>query len=109
MLASQTGRVARWFVYYPHASVVHHGQRSVRQNSVRNLPQFYRSYCVFYRKHHPHNRVGLRILGNHPVGSGRQERIVDGSNVAGQGAEQRNQARNMRASYRQVLRLLSSL
>jgi len=38
-------------VYNPSVSVVHLGEHSVNQNPERNLPQFYRSYVQFYRKH----------------------------------------------------------
>jgi len=41
-----------WRLYYnPEASITHLGEHSTNQNPRRNLPQFYRSYCQFYRKH----------------------------------------------------------
>lgn len=56
-------RQAGWrIVYYPDLAVVHHGQHSMRQQPVRNLPHFYRSYCHFYRKHHTSNLIGLPLL-----------------------------------------------
>jgi len=39
-------------VYNPTVSIIHLGQHSVSQNPGRSLPEFYRSYCQFYRKHH---------------------------------------------------------
>lgn len=49
-------------VYYPHAGIIHHGQHSVRQQPTSNLPHLYRSYCHFYRKHHPKYGLGLLVL-----------------------------------------------
>lgn len=46
--AQQHGRTSH---YVPTAAIVHLGQHSMDQNPRRNLPQFYRSYCQFYRKH----------------------------------------------------------
>jgi len=46
-------------VYYPDVTIVHHGQHSMRQQPSQSLPQFYRSYCRFYRKHHPRHYLGL--------------------------------------------------
>lgn len=54
---------AGWrIVYYPDLAVVHHGQHRARQQPVRNLPHFYRSYCHFYRKHRTSNLIGLPVL-----------------------------------------------
>jgi len=45
-------RRAGWrVVYNPQVSIIHLGEHSVNQNPQRNLPQFYRSYVQFYRKH----------------------------------------------------------
>jgi N-acetylglucosaminyl-diphospho-decaprenol L-rhamnosyltransferase len=38
-------------VYNPTVTITHLGQHSVSQDPKRNLPEFYRSYCQFYRKH----------------------------------------------------------
>ena len=102
---------AGWrIVYYPNAGVVHYGQHSVRQNPVRSLPQFYKSYCLFYRKHYPHNRVGLRTLkGIIALAAVVRIGLWTIRTWQASGQEQRNQSRNMRAGYSQVLRVLASL
>jgi GT2 family glycosyltransferase len=43
---------AGWrIIYNPQISLTHLGEHSVNQNPQRNLPQFYRSYVQFNRKH----------------------------------------------------------
>ena len=56
-------RRAGWrVIYLPQASVTHLGEHSVNQNPQRNLPQLYRSYCQFYRKHFSTAPLRLGLL-----------------------------------------------
>jgi N-acetylglucosaminyl-diphospho-decaprenol L-rhamnosyltransferase len=57
--ARQQGRTS-W--YLPTATITHLGQHSMDQNPGRNLPQFYRSYCQFYRKHQAPGRLRRGLL-----------------------------------------------
>jgi GT2 family glycosyltransferase len=46
-------RRAGWrIVYDPRIRVTHLGEHSVYQAPARNLPQLYRSWCQYFRKHH---------------------------------------------------------
>lgn len=96
-------------VYYPHAAIIHHGQHSTRQYPARNLPHLYRSYCRFYRKHHPERGLGLSALkavialaSTLRIGLWAVRTWRSGENEA------REQGWRMIAGHRQVLRELSS-
>jgi N-acetylglucosaminyl-diphospho-decaprenol L-rhamnosyltransferase len=101
---------AGWHVVYdPLVSVTHLGEHSVNQNPQRNLPQFYRSYIQFYRKHFSLAPVRLGLL----------KAIIATAALVRIGLWQlralrrlgptRLQARAMRAGYGQVLRELPGL
>jgi GT2 family glycosyltransferase len=49
-------------VYYPYAEIIHLGEHSVNQNPERNLPQFYKSYCLFVRKRAESARMKMLFL-----------------------------------------------
>lgn len=52
-----------WVIaYHPGGTVVHLGEHSVNQNPERNIPQFYSSYILFYRKHHPGTPIKVFLL-----------------------------------------------
>ena len=58
-------RQGRASMYLPTAVIVHLGQHSMDQNPARNLPQYYHSYCQFYRKHQapgPGRRGALKAI-----------------------------------------------
>jgi len=98
-----------WRVMYtPEVSLTHLGEHSMNQNPRRNLPEFYRSYCQFYRKHAGPGRwrggalkaiIALAALVRLGLWQWRQTRRT--------GAEQA-QARAMQAGYVSVLRQLAS-
>jgi N-acetylglucosaminyl-diphospho-decaprenol L-rhamnosyltransferase len=101
---------AGWRVVYdPLVSVTHLGEHSVNQNPQRNLPQFYRSYIQFYRKHFSLAPVRLGLL----------KAIIAAAALLRIGLWQlralrrlgptRLQARAMQAGYGQVLRELPGL
>jgi GT2 family glycosyltransferase len=95
-------------LFLPTAVIVHLGQHSMDQNPARNLPQFYRSYCQFYRKHRAPTRprraalksiIALAAVIRLALWRWRQ--------VRRHGAAQ-NHARAMQAGYAQVLAQLGS-
>ena len=98
-------RRAGWqIVYQPAVTLTHLGEHSVNQNPRRSLPQFYRSYCQFYRKHGaagPARLAGLKSV----FAAAALVRIAlwRARRLARQG-EPAQQAREMEAGYRQVVR-----
>ncbi len=101
---------AGWrIVYYPHVSIIHHGQQSIRQQPQRKLPLLYRGYCLFYRNHHSGSMIGLLSL----------KAIIAGASILRIGLwtfrilrshtnDAREQGRKMVGGYFQVLRELPS-
>jgi N-acetylglucosaminyl-diphospho-decaprenol L-rhamnosyltransferase len=100
-------RHAGWqIVYQPAITITHLGEHSVNQNPVRNLPQFYGSYCQFYRKHTPASQVRLVLLKTVlAAAAGLRITLWRARAIARHGADAA-QARAMEAGYRQVLRKL---
>jgi GT2 family glycosyltransferase len=97
-------------VYYPHAAIIHHGQHSTRQAPASNLLHLYRSYCHFYRRHHPNHRVGLLALkGVIAFASVLRIGLWTVRTWQSRESEAREQGRRMVAGYQQVLRELPSL
>ena len=100
-------RQAGWqIVYQPAVGITHLGEHSVNQNPVHSLPQFYRSFCRFYRKHASAGPARLSLLKSIfavaalvRVALWRARRLVRSGAAA-------QQARAMEAGYRQVLREL---
>jgi GT2 family glycosyltransferase len=44
---------AGWRIYWlPQAKIIHYGQQSTSKDPPRFLPELYRSYCRYYRKHY---------------------------------------------------------
>ena len=47
---------AGWQIYWiPNAEVIHYGQQTARRDAARATIEWFRSYCQYYRKHHPHS------------------------------------------------------
>lgn len=97
-------------LYDPAAEVVHHGQHSMHQQPARNLPHLYRSYCRFYRKHYPQQRLGLYLL-KLIIGMAVTLRLGlwQARSLGANSAESRHHARLMSHGYWQVLRQLTTL
>jgi GT2 family glycosyltransferase len=95
-------------LFLPTAVIVHLGQHSMDQNPRRNLPQFYRSYCQFYRKHRAPG--GLRqaaLMAIIAVAAVVRLGLWQGRRLT-RGPAERDHARAMQAGYAQVLRQLPS-
>jgi hypothetical protein len=96
-----------WKVYFvPESQIVHIGQQSVHKNPERTLPELYKNFVRFYRKHQSDSAVriwtlkgiiALACLIRIGLWTWRSRK-----------ADGRAQARRMRAGYARVLRQLSS-
>lgn len=96
-------------VYYPHVAIIHHGQHSTRQQPASSLPHLYRSYCRFYRKHHPERRFGLFPLKTViALASMLRIGLWTIRTIRSKGKETRQRGCRMAAGYWQVLRELPS-
>jgi GT2 family glycosyltransferase len=103
-------RQAGWrAIYNPQIQIVHLGEHSVNQNPQRNLPQFYRSYVQFYRKHSTSAATRIAVL-KAIIATAAMLRVGlwQARAMKQQGAA-RSQARAMCAGYGQVLRALPGL
>ncbi len=96
-------------VYYPHSSIIHHGQHSMRQQPARNLPHLYRSHCRFYRQSPNSTRFGLIILKLLIVIAIFVRYILWVMRSLASQKPPENQAHMMLKGYRQVLRELPSM
>lgn len=96
-----------WRVMYnPEVRITHLGEHSMNQNPQRNLPEFYRSYCRFYRKHAGTARWQLGLLkGIIALAALVRIGLWQWRQAQRTGAEQA-QARAMQAGYVGVLRQL---
>jgi hypothetical protein len=95
-------------MYQPAVTITHLGEHSVNQKPARSLPQFYRSFCRFYRKHASAGPVRLGLIkmvfavaAVLRIGLWRARRVARGGAAA-------QQARAMETGYWQVLRELHS-
>jgi N-acetylglucosaminyl-diphospho-decaprenol L-rhamnosyltransferase len=100
-------RAKGWrIVFHPGIDVIHAGAHSVHQVPQCNLPQFYSSYCRFYRKRRPDRPLGVLLLKG-IIAMAALLRIGLWTARASQSDEvARRHARAMRAGYRQVLKAL---
>ncbi len=48
--------------YFPGSEIIHYGRQSVIQRPSANYPHLYRSYCHFWRKHHPEKQGKLMAI-----------------------------------------------
>jgi GT2 family glycosyltransferase len=102
----RAGKAGWQIVYQPAVTVMHLGEHSVNQNPVRSLPQFYRSFCRFYRKHASPGPLRLSLLKSiFAAASLLRVALWRARRLARRGAAAQ-QARAMEAGYRQVLREL---
>jgi GT2 family glycosyltransferase len=98
---------ANWqIVYQPAVTLTHLGEHSVNQNPVRNLPQFYRSYCQYYRKHSSANPARLGLLKMVFAAAALLRMGLWRARRTTRTGASAQQARAMEAGYRQVLREL---
>jgi len=98
--AQQHGRVN---LYVPSAEIIHLGQHSMDQNARRSLPQFYRSYCQFDRKHHPPGRVRRALLKSIIAVAAMLRLGLWRWRLARRAGAAQSHARDMLAGYAQVL------
>ena len=101
---------AGWRVVYdPRISVTHLGEYSVNQNPQRNLPQFYRSYVQFYRKHFSLTPVRLGLLKTIIAAAALLRIMLWQFRALSRLGLAARQARAMQAGYGRVLRDLLRL
>ncbi|MCC7359786.1 MAG: glycosyltransferase family 2 protein [Anaerolineales bacterium] len=101
-------RAGRPSYFTPEAVIVHLGEHSMRQNPRRNLPQFYRSYCQFYRKHHTPGLIRRALLKAIIAAAAIVRLALWGWRRLRRPGAARAQARAMQAGYAQVLVQLPS-
>ena len=100
-------RQAGWkIVYQPAVSVTHLGEHSVNQNPMRSLPQFYRSFGRFYRKHASAGPSRMGLLKSVFAVAAVVRIVLWRTRRLGRGGDAAQQARAMEAGYWQVLREL---
>ncbi len=100
-------RLAGWqIVYQPAITVTHLGEHSVNQNPLRSLPQFYRSFCRFYRKHASPGPARLSLLKSIFAAAALVRVALWRARRLARSGAAAQQARAMEAGYRQVLREL---
>lgn len=92
-------------VYIPDSEIIHYGRQSVIQQPSTNYPHLYRSYCRFWRKHHPEKRgtlvfikVIIALAGLIRVGLWSFRLLLSKS------AEQRKRASSLSKGYWKVFR-----
>jgi GT2 family glycosyltransferase len=101
---------AGWRVVYdPLVSLVHLGKHSVNQNPHRNLPQFYRSYIQFYRKHFSLAPFRLGLLKTIIAAAALVRIALWQMRALRQFGPAARQARAMQSGYGRVLRELPGL
>jgi GT2 family glycosyltransferase len=94
---------AGWKIcFLPAAKIIHFGQQSVHQNPQRTLPEKYRNYVRFYRKHENPSRLQEAILKGIIVVAGLLR--VGLWTWRSRAANQRDRARRMRYGYWEVIR-----
>ena len=98
--AQQAGRPS---YFTPDAVIVHLGEHSMNQNPRRNLPQFYRSYCQFYGKHHAPGALRRALLKAIIATAALVRLGLWGWRRLRRHGPARDQARAMQAGYAQVL------
>lgn len=93
---------AGWKIcFLPTAKIIHIGQQSVHQNPERTLPEQYRNYVRFYRKHKNPSRLQEAILKGIVVVGGLLR--IGLWTWRGRLASQRDKARRMRCGYWEVI------
>lgn len=101
-------RLGRRCVFLPSAVIVHLGEHSMGQNPARNLPQFYRSYCQFYRKHQAPGPVRRALLKGIIALAALIRLGLWGWRRVRRAGAARDHARAMQAGYAHVLAQLPS-
>lgn len=101
-------RLGRPCMYLPSAVIVHLGEHSMGQNPQRNLPQFYHSYCQFYRKNQAPGPLRQALLKGIIATAALIRLGLWGWRRARRAGAARTHARAMQAGYAQVLAQLPS-
>lgn len=90
-------------IYHPNCVVIHHGQKSIKQQPISSQPRMYSGYREFYWKRHK-NRAGLVLLsGIQGVGAIIRIGLWIGRWIVARGENDRKEAGRMIMGYLQVI------